>query len=710
MAPPRAWSLLVHPDQWARCAHENTALLPDGSVGLTWYDASSRPLPGAPRRHPAPGGLAFDMGCRAYVSRPGEGRVDVLTSGNPDGCEARHHGVMGHPTGLAVDRLQRLYVAEPGAGVVRVVDLRTGRLLRRVVVRRGRPVDVTPDCGRALVLVRAGREGSLVLLDGRHGPRPGPELVRPYLLPGSSPVRVTSAGPGGALVLWAAADGRNVVARPDGTALLKLDGATDLELDASGRLVVGTMPGGRVRRFWLEGDVAVEAEPLLAPDYDGGAVAIAPDGRIAFTTARGYGWTAGVSARRAREGRVLTYRMDSQAYATRWGRVFLEACVPSHTSVALRFVSSDEDMVLDPVVTTAPDRGAREVPQPHATPTMVSEHRLEAVRATEPYLPFRRPHGTSEPWPPPGAADTLATYEVPVQAPPGRYLWLELTLRGTGSVSPRVRSLRVERPGHRLLGSLPRFWSREEVNADFLHRFLTGPEGLLHELDQQAAGRAALVHPHRVPSEALAWLESFAGLTADLRWPEGARRTLLAEAYRLFRRRGTIDCLQRMLEIYLGRPPAVIETWRLRGRAGTVLGTIPLALPPETVAGSASRGAGLGGFSVGGTQENGTAYDATAHRFTVLVPGCLGEEQRAVVADLLRTQRPAHTMYELCELGDGMRLGLTVRPGLTAYVAPPRGPAEAVVGRSGLGIDSPAGTGASGSRLGDTAAGEVRVG
>jgi phage tail-like protein len=715
MSSARASSLLVHPDQWARCAHENTALLPDGSVELTWLDPVPVDETCAPRRRRTPGGLAFDSACRGYVSRPTAGRVDVLTSGTPERCGAEHRGVMGHPTGLAVDRRQRLYVAEPGAGVVRVVDLRAERLLRRVVIRRGSPVDVAPDCGRALVLVRSGRDGSLVLIDGRHGPRPGPELVRPYMLPGSSPLRVASARTGSdggncVLVLWGAADGRAVIALPDGTTVLQVDGASDLDLDSGGRLVVGTEPGRGISRFWLEGDRAVEAEPLLAPGYDGGAVAIAPNGRIAFTTQRGYGWTGGVAAQRAREGRVLTYRLDSQAYATRWGRVFLEACVPAQTSLGLRFVTTDDDVVLDPVVTTPPDRGARDVLAPGATPTMVPEHLLEAARRTDAYAPFRRPHGTGEPWPPPGSDDSLATYEVAVHAAPGRYLWIELTLRGTEAVSPRVRRLRVERPGHRLLGSLPRVWSREEGNADFLHRFLTGPEGMLHELDQRAAERAALVHPHRVPSEALAWLASFAGLTTDLRWPEEARRTLVAEAFQLFRRRGTVGCLTRMLEIYLGRPPAIIETWRLRGRAGTVLGTLPLAVPPETVAGSASRGTALGGFFIGGTAPDLTAYDTSAHRFTVLVPGCLDAEARAVVGDLLETQRPAHTMFDVCELGDGMHLGLTTRPGLTAYVAPSRRTAEAVVGRSGIGVDSVTGLAVVGTRLGDPRPGEVRVG
>jgi phage tail-like protein len=709
MASSRASSLLVHPDQWARCAHEGTALLPDGSVGLTWLDPVAPEAGCGPKVRRAPGGLAFDSACRAYVSRAAAGRVDVLTSGNPRPCGTEHPGVLGHPTGLAVDRRQRLYVAEPGAGVVRVVDLRAGRLLRRVVIRRGSPVDVAPDCGRALVLSRSGRDGVLVLIDGRHGPQPGPELVRPYTLPGSSPLRLASSR-SCTLVLWGAADGRAVIARADGTTILQVDGASDLDLDSGGRLVVAAEPGRPIRRFWLEGDLAVEAEPLHAPTYDGGAVAIAPNGRIAFTTQDGYGWTAGVAARRARQGRVLTYRLDSQAYATRWGRVFLQACVPPQTSLGLRFVTTDDDVVLDPVVTTPPDRGARDVPAPEATPTMVSEHLLEAARRTGPYAPYRRPHGTGEPWPPPGSDDSLATYEVPVQAAPGRYLWIELTLSGTEAVSPRVRGLSVERPGHRLLASLPKVWSREEGDAAFLHGFLTGPEGMLHELDQRAAERAALVHPHRVPSEALAWLAGFAGLTTDLRWPEEARRTLVAEAYRLFRRRGTVGCLTRMLEIYLGRPPAIIETWRLRGRSGTVLGAVPLAVPPETVAGSASRGTALGAFSIGGARPETTGYEAAAHRFTVLVPGCLDSEAQAVVRDLLETQRPAHTMFEVCELGDGMRLGLTARPGLTAYVAAPHERVEAVVGRSGIGVDCVTGLAAAGTRLGDPVSGAVRVG
>ena len=176
------------------------------------------------------------------------------------------------------------------------------------------------------------------------------------------------------------------------------------------------------------------------------------------------------------------------------------------------------------------------------------------------------------------------------------------------------------------------------------------------------------------------------------------------------------------MEIYLGVRPALIETWRLRGLAGTVLGTRPTSVPDEVVGGAASRSSSLGRFAIGGSRSPApqtvslvaplsTGYDATAHRFTVLVPGTLSAEQRAVLTDLLDAHRPAHTLVELCELGDGMRIGRSLRIDLTAYVGPAPDPQPVVVGRHGLGVDTVLGTPASGSRLdGASRIGAVRVG
>jgi phage tail-like protein len=688
MATARGYSLLIQPDQWARCVHDETALLADGGVELTWADPPAR---AAGRARPRPSGLAFDRWCRAYRSRPGAGRVDVA-DGQPG---ASRPGALRSPAGLAVDRCQRLYVAEAGAGLVHVIDLWAQRLLRKVPVGCGRPLDVAPDCGRAVVLTSA---PALVIIDGRRGPVPGPPLVRPCY-PGGLAARRIAAGP---LVLWVAEDGRCAIARPDGSVLLDLSSATDLDVGSGGLAL---------RRFQMDGGALTELEPAEALNYDGGAVCIAPDGRIAFTTKDGYGWTSGSAAQHVPGGSVVTYRLDSTAYRTRWGRLFVDACLPAGTWLGARFVTTDDDVNVDPVEPAAPARGARPVPDPDATPPLVPRHLLDAAEDDPPVRLYRRPNGDERPWLPVAEAPGFQTYEAPVLAAPGRYLWIQLELRGTRQVSPRVRSLRVERPGHALLNALPRGWSRDEGDAGFLQRLLAPAEGMLHQLDEWAGHRAILADPRVTRSTELDWLASFAGLVLDMRWPEQARRLLVEEAYGLFRRRGTKTALLRILAIYLGYQPTLVEAWQLRGLAGAVLGTRPgLAFAPA-VGGSSAETGSLGRFAIGGSRPGQNTYSASAHRFTLLLRGELTTEQRSVVQDILGVHRPAHTLVEMCELGPGMRIGERLRLDLTSYVGPGVEWGPAVVGQVLVGGDGVVGLPAIGSRLGESSAvGQVQVG
>lgn len=295
-------------------------------------------------------------------------------------------------------------------------------------------------------------------------------------------------------------------------------------------------------------------------------------------------------------------------------------------------------------------------------------------------------------------------------AEPGRYLWVQLDLSGTATVTPRVRAMRIERPGNRLTNILPAAWSRDEGDVAFLHRYLAPLDGFLHELDVWAFERAVLLDPRTTRTEALQWLASFAGLVLDRRWPEDARRTLVAEAYRLFARRGTKAALVRLLEIYLGRSPDIVENWQLRGLGGTVLGLNPRGDPPPVVGGGARASGTLGRFTIGGRVPDQDSYRIAAHQFTVLVPGELTDEQRAVVSGLLDSHRPAHTGYQLCELGPGMRVGERLRLSLTAFVGPGARWRPAVVGDTRIGSDGIVGTPTVASRLGMTSVGKVRVG
>ncbi|MCU1644969.1 MAG: hypothetical protein JWN03_5244, partial [Nocardia sp.] len=323
---------------------------------------------------------------------------------------------------------------------------------------------------------------------------------------------------------------------------------------------------------------------------------------------------------------------------------------------------------------------------------------------------YRRPTGRERPWAQIAAEDRFETYESPVHADRGRYLWIELTLDGTARLTPRIREIRVERPGHALLDTLPKSWSRNDIDADFMQRFLAPVDGLLYELDGKAALRAVLVDPSATPQEALAWLARFAGLTLDRRWSESARRALVAEVYQLFRRRGTKEALRRMIAIYLGFEPQIIERWQLRGLGGTVLDTKREGLPTPNIGASVRETGTLGRFMIGGTPLQPTSFATFAHQFTVLVNGTLTAEQREVVRDLIQAHGPAHTLGTIKELGAGMRMG-TLRVGLTSYVGPQPEASRAMLGTLRLGSDGVVGTPMIGSRIGqDAIAGQVRVG
>ncbi len=127
----------------------------------------------------------------------------------------------------------------------------------------------------------------------------------------------------------------------------------------------------------------------------------------------------------------------------------------------------------------------------------------------------------------------------------------------------------------------------------------------------------------------------------------------------------------------------VLERWRLRGLGGALLeGRDPTA--SVAVVGGGLR---VGG-SVGATQDEPVSDDlfAThAHRFAVLVPALLSDEQVGMVTHALDVHRPAHTLYELCTLGSGMSVGRGLHVGLLSTIGRTGGFETLAAGRGAVG-------------------------
>jgi phage tail-like protein len=723
MRPPRPFAMLRTKDQWRRAAHDGTALHGDVVQLATVEEPPADAPGGAP---PAGAGLAFDAHCRLYHSLPEAGQVERLlwaadeppapielfaAEPMPRLGEFQRTGspssILNDPRTLAVDENERLFIAETGAGRILVYDLWSRRLLREARWP-GRPVDLALARGSIFVLLDS--PPGLVELNARTGPRA-------LELPGGvvQPARLAVSATGELLVLDQAGGAPARILAGDRPPLL-VPGATDIEFQSAGVLVVARLPKEDFLRFRIDADATHGIAPLKARHYDGRGIVRTPDGRIGFWTAHGFRHAVAARVRYFTSGRVTTFQLDSGEFQTVWGRIFLDACIPKETRIKVHCRAEDEPPDEATLPRTPPvNTEFMTIRRPDLSPPMPP---LSLVPPDEEIAQVlhRRESGRELPWSPMAEGDSFETYEGPIHTAPGRYLWVTLWFEGNSLSTPRVRAVRAEFPSHDLLRRIPKIFSREERVASFLRRYLGMFDGFLGELEVESEGRHALIDPRGAPAELLPWLAGFVGLVLDERMerarrPDGrvtdARRQLIEEAVWLFRFRGTIPGLRRFLEIYLGVTPIFIEKFRVRGLGGALLGD-PTGLTANSVLGAGFR---IGG-AIGEPQEQvltgaaDDAFETHAHRFTAIIPALLNDEEVAVVQHILDLHRPAHTLVEFCTVGAGMRVGRGLHVALTSFIGRTGGfqPLQvdaSVLGRGSILGRPDAGTLPGASRLGE---------
>jgi phage tail-like protein len=191
--------------------------------------------------------------------------------------------------------------------------------------------------------------------------------------------------------------------------------------------------------------------------------------------------------------------------------------------------------------------------------------------------------------------------------------------------------LALRHPPATLLDRLPSLY-REALRAEagpglgyqeppFFERFLRGFEDAHLPIQQILDNLHELLSPDGAPADFLPWLATWVSLILDENWPELRRRRLIKEAVELFRWRGTRKGLKRYLYLYAGVTPEIADQpftgMRLGpearlGGPGTWLGHVP----PHT-------------FVV---------------TLAVTDPGAINAQ---IVRDIIESEKPAHTAYEL---------------------------------------------------------------
>jgi len=314
-------------------------------------------------------------------------------------------------------------------------------------------------------------------------------------------------------------------------------------------------------------------------------------------------------------------------------------------------------------------------------------------------------------------------------------LWIGARFGNDLHGTPALSQARVDFDQSSYLPDLPAIYReppRKKVPQqpppdNFLLRYLSLFESFFTELEIKTGDLPVLLNPASAPADALGWLAGFLALPPAAAQDEGARRAAIAGAFARDARRGTVAGLRDALRDEAGvralieEPLQAISWWAMPapstscrpGAAGawtdggdSILGfntVLPSSEPQGAVLGTTAT---LDRSQLITQDEFGTPlFEGAAYRFFVrLYPGdlhCAGklDEVRAII----EREKPAHTLYDLCVIESGLRVGYQASLGIDTLLG--GGPAEPgplgggalVLGgqpRARLGMDSRVGTGA----------------
>lgn len=139
-------------------------------------------------------------------------------------------------------------------------------------------------------------------------------------------------------------------------------------------------------------------------------------------------------------------------------------------------------------------------------------------------------------------------------------------------------------------------------HTDFMARFLAIFESILTPVEWQVDHFDLYLNPKTTPEGFLPWLANWFSITFGPGWTVEQQREMLAEAHDIFARRGTKWALSRVLEIYTGKSPEILD----------------------------------------GVEENEDPFT-----FTVKIPLTLKEVNRELIEQIVDANKPAHTNYKL---------------------------------------------------------------
>lgn len=652
MAEPKF--LFLGQAQWESGAAAGLTVTPEGALELQTVPLAE--VPATAEDGGAATGIAVAPDGRVFWTDAAAGRIWVRRGRQAGavpciGGPGARPGQLRNPQGLVAGPFGALYVADAGNNRVQVFDLERYQLID-VWDGFAEPWALAAaPCGTRLYVAErgAGRVAVLSLPAGRAVR--APEAGAPA--PAGAPMRLgegvlqqpegLAVDPEGRIYVADPALGAVVVFDSDGTELQRFTSLLQAHLAFAPTSIavterwvwVGNNGARRVEQFFPGGAHAGPARGYRGPVSDlladpaCGGLLVATGTAMPIRMEPGKAWVT--------TGTFTSPPCDSGLFDCQWHILSLQLSLPEGTSLKVETCTA-------PVIKTAYelDTGTDWV----ATTLLGPE---------------------------PGGLIEMA-----VQSPPGRYLWVRLTLKGTGLVTPTVAWGRAHYPRSTYAEYLPAVYRADPISADFLDRFMLLFESVMGRWEAQLDEGERIYSALGTDPEFLPWLASWIDFDLFSGWPEEKQRELLLQAVALYQKRGTPNGMTELLALYTRHRPVLIEGFHRRGftrlgcdgdqNTGTRLGCT--AVLPGFPEGQVE----LCQDTLGAPQTLGACpapLAAGAHQFTIYTyqyPGQSSSEA-AILDDVATQERPAGTIHHLCEVAPLMRVGAQSLIGVDTVLA-----------------------------------------
>ena len=349
------------------------------------------------------------------------------------------------------------------------------------------------------------------------------------------------------------------------------------------------------------------------------------------------------------KGRYFSRSLDSAEEGTEWHKFVLDAGIPANTQVQISYRAADDKQVTIMGSTANLDRYIEEAASLDEGERAQRAAALDALDWSVPAV---------------NAADALVLDGV------GRYLWLRIDLIGGEEKAPSIGSLRLDFPRDTYLRYLPAVYQEDEQSRGFLERFLSLFETFFAGTESRISHLARYfdVDSSQASGDFLRWLASWLSISEDKSWSEEQLRELVRRAPELYKKRGTRDGLEAMIEIFTGERPIVVEHFQTTGCAQS-------AAPAQRTSDAAGRGL---------EEIYRSLYGSDPYCFCVLLKPYrtevrggrkivrrLSEEERKAVRRIVDAEKPAHTCAGLLALQPWIHLDTHTYLEVNTYLSQP---------------------------------------